>query len=429
MIKNIYIIIGSLIILSGLGVFTVHEEIFVPNSEARSLLAEGKLLLEQESEEGMKRAVETFTVLASHFPDTEQAKQALYHLAESYEKLGNVDVAIGKYRRLLGLDLDEDMIDKVRYKIARLQMMRHNAEEGVNSMMMLLSKKIEPSLRSDIYTEIARFHADRNEFEKSLTNYEIALSEYPRNVNANIEIGDIYFQQGKYYEALSQYKKVYRVFIDRNAREETIVKKYIQNVFEKGIRIFRKEKYKEAEGYFEFIYTRFPKTAEAEESLYYHGNVHYGDRNYEKAISLFRQVIELAPATRDENAFIKTGQCFYQLGDYKKSAILFAKAQELFPNGRYNKIASQWEDEARKALQESYTYEAEKSKTGTQTQQAKKETNDSKTTEKLPTEELKPDKLPEEKKVRKSPTVKDNKIDFFRPNYNEPDLDGGTVVP
>jgi len=410
MIKNLYIIIGSLIILSGLGVFTIQEEIFLPNNEARSLLAKGKLLLEQESEDGMKNAVEIFTTLASHFPDSEQAKEALFHLAESYEKLGNVDVAIGKYRRLLGLELDESMIDKVRYKIARLQMMRHNAEEGVNSMMMLLSKKIDPSLRSDIYTEIARYHSDRNEFEKSLTNYEIALSEYPRNVNANVEIGDVYFKQGKYYDALNQYKKVYRVFIDRNAKEETIVRKYIQNVFEKGIRIFRKEKYKAAEGYFEFIYTRFPKTAEAEESLYYHGNIHYGDRNYEKAISLFRQVIELAPATRDENAFIKTGQSFYQLGDYKKSAVLFAKAQELFPNGRYNKIASQWEDEAKKALQESFAYETEKP-------EPVERPNETKTTKGI------------EETIPKPPSVENGKIDLFRPNYSEPGLDDGTVVP
>ena len=101
MIKNIYIVIGSIVLFAGLGVITVHEEIFLPNTEARRLLTKGKLLMEQESAQEMKNAVEIFTTVASHFPDTKQAKSALYHLAETYERLGNIDVAIGKYRRLL----------------------------------------------------------------------------------------------------------------------------------------------------------------------------------------------------------------------------------------------------------------------------------------------------------------------------------------
>jgi len=354
MIKNIYIVIGSIVLFAGLGVITVHEEIFLPNTEARRLLTKGKLLMEQESAQEMKNAVEIFTTVASHFPDTKQAKSALYHLAETYERLGNIDVAIGKYRRLLGLELDNDMADRVKFKIARLQLSRYNSEEGFNSLMNLLSRKTDYTLRSDIYTEIARYHSRQKSYKKAQVNYEIALTEYSKNVDANLELADAYFYQGRYSEALNYYKKFFRIFIDRNAREERITKKFLNRIYDRAREVFTKGKLSESSGYFRFLYEKFPNTIYAENSLYYHGNIYYQNRSYQNAVSMFKKVIEQSPADKDENAYIKTGQSFFQMNEFQKSAVIFARVQDIFPKGQYRKVAKEWESESRRALQESY---------------------------------------------------------------------------
>lgn len=355
--KNLLLIFGTLTVLSGLGVITVNKEIFAPNKEANALLTKGKLLLEQDNEETMRKAVELFTTVASHFPDTNQAQEALYYLAESYEKLGNIDVAIGKYRRLLATDMDQDLSEQVQFKISKLQLSRYNTEEGFNGLMVLLSKTTDENLRSEIYVEIARYYSRQKEYDQAMKNYEIALSENPKNPDANMELARAYFETGRHDEAFLQFKKFFNIYVDRNRSREDIANRFATQMFKTGADTLSVGEPEAAKKYFSFIAENFAYTQHAEESLYYLGNVLFMEKRYTEAIGVFEEVISRRPNTRDENAYIKKGQAHYERADYAAAIGAFSKARSEFPDGKFSALALQWESEARNLLLETQAME------------------------------------------------------------------------
>ncbi|MDH4199263.1 MAG: tetratricopeptide repeat protein [Spirochaetia bacterium] len=350
--KNFYIIAGSLIILSGLGVITFNREVFSPDREARSLLTKAKLLIDQDSMETQKESMEILTTIASRFPDSKQAKEALFELAELYEKWGNIDVATSKYRSLLGLNLDKNLADKVKFKIARLQLSRYNSQEGLNALMVLLSENVDDMVRSDIYTEIARFYYRQKNLSAAKSNYEIAISENSKNKEADMELGDVLFEEKKYNDALRQYEHFFNIYINRSERSENTAANFQKKLLESAQELFHDNNMGEAENYFAFISDKFPSSMSSEVSLYYLGNLEYLQGNYEKALEKFDMVIKFPPDFKDENAYIKKGQCYYQMRNYSKSALYFAKFSELYPGSKHKSLARKWEKESKMALRD-----------------------------------------------------------------------------
>ena len=350
--KNLYVITGSLIILSGLGVITFNKEIFSPEKESRALITKGRLLLEQGSVDTQKEAMEVFTTVAASFPESRAGKEALFYLAQLYEKWGNIDIAITKYRSLLGLNLDKELSDKVKFNIARLQLSRYNAQEGYNALMVLLSENVDDLVRSDIYTEIARFYARQKNLGSSQANYEIAISENPKNMEADMELANVLFQQKKYSEALRQYEHFFNLYINRSEHNEETAKKFQKIIIDSAIETFEDGNMNEAEKYFLFVADKFPSTSYSETSHYYMGNMEYIRGKYEKAISEFDHVIKFPPAEKDENAYLKKGQSYFQMKNFTAAANVFARTQELFPDGKYLSLAKKWEREANIAISE-----------------------------------------------------------------------------
>jgi len=350
--KNLYIVAGSLTILAGLGVITFNQEIFSPERQSKALLTKGRLLLEQNSMDTQKEAMEVFTTVASSFPKNDAGKEALYYLAELYEKWGNIDVAINKYRALLGLNLNKELADKVKFSIARLQLSRYNAQEGYNALMVLLSENVDDMLRSDIYTEIARFNSRQKNLVNAQTNYEIAISENPKNKNADLELGGVLFLQKKYDDALKQYEHFFNIYINRSEHNEETSENFQKKLLASATEVFHDGDLKAAKKYFEFISDKFPSTKYSETSLYYLGNMEYMNGDYKKAIEFFDDVIKYPPGEKDESAYLKKGQSYYQLRDYPMASRLFSKTQELFPDGKYLSLAKKWENESNMAMSE-----------------------------------------------------------------------------
>jgi TolA-binding protein len=301
--------------------------------------------------------MEIFTTIASHFPDTDQSKEALYLLADIYEKWGNIDVAINKYRSLLGLDLNKELADKVKFKIARLQLSRYNTQEGFNSLMVLLSENVDNMLRSDIYTEIARFYSRQKDYQKSQANYDIAISENPKNKDADIELAGVMLDQKKYKDALRQFEHFYNLYINRSGNIAQTTQMFQDKILSSAVKIYHEGNMDSAREYFLFISEKFPSTSYSETSLYYLGNMDYVQGNYSGAMEFFNTIIKSAPAEKDENAYLKKGQCYYQMHEYAKAAMYFNKVQEIFPDGKYTSLAKKWEKESKLALREKFELE------------------------------------------------------------------------
>jgi len=185
----------------------------------------------------------------------------------------------------------------------------------------------------------------------ALANMLDFMERYPQSRkvnNANLEVGDYYFNISKFKSALGYYKKVetYGLGKDENQRL----------AYRKGYCYFKSGKYKEAkETLYPLTNTENPYQDQA---TYYYGYVSYMDKDYRQALIAFKKVedkegmgaVKLYIAEiyylQDDHQKAITyasgkdfgelnnkrdmllGKCYYRLGDYEK-------AQSYFEASRY----------------------------------------------------------------------------------------------
>ncbi len=350
--KNFYLLSGLLVITLGIGFVYINREYIDPRKKAQAMLVKGRLLLEQETDEAMRKAIEEFTTVASHFPDTLQAREALFHLAESYERLGMRDVALGKYKKLVEQKLPDDMLEQAKFKIAKLQIMRSYTDEGMAQLMQLLSATRDAKMRSEIYTEIGRFYAKEGKLAAAQKNYQIALSEYPDNKDAKILLAKSLTMQGKDAQAHGVYEDYLTFQGSLDNDKNKVAVDYRQEALKRGLKHMQEGNYAEAIKFFQTIEERFPDTSEAEDALYFMGNAYMKAGDNIKAIQAFNKAVGNQPRHRDEASFLKKGEAYYNRKDYAKAAAMFQYVQKQYPKGKYFQIAADWEEECRRAMTE-----------------------------------------------------------------------------
>ena len=205
----------------------------------------------------------------------------------------------------------------------------------------------------------------------ALANMLDFIKRYPQSRkvnNANLEVGDYYFNIAKYKSALSYYKSVQESGLSKEDKQRLN--------YRKGYCYLKSNKLKEAkETLYPLTNTENPYRTEA---TYYYGYACYMDKDYSKALSAFRQVedknigavklyiaeiyylqnehqkaIDYASGKDfgelNRNRDMLLGKCHYRMGNYET-------AQTFFESSKY-KIADLTNAEA---YEIGYTYYANK---------------------------------------------------------------------
>lgn len=350
--KNIYILAGFLILTLGAGFIYVNREYISADRTARSILNRGKLYLEQSNDDGLRKAVDELTKVAATWPDSLPGKEALYYLAEGYERLGMRDVALTKYRKLQDMPLSLELKDRVKFKIAKLQILRSYTEEGMNQLVSLLAHTRAPAMRSEIYTEIGKYHVRKGSVKDAQRNLQIALQENGENKDARIALARLYASVGKDADAKAVYEDYLAFHEPLDKQSEKHTSAFRGDALGKGMRALSEEKYYEAVRYLTLVTEKFPGSADAETAWYGIGNAYFKLKQYPKAINAYNKVVGNSHPQKDEAAYVKKGEAYYHNKQYKRAAGIFAYVIKNYPEGKYSRIASDWEEECRRALGE-----------------------------------------------------------------------------
>ena len=187
--RSITIWVGAIVFTIGAGVFLIEREYISGNKAAKVRLEQGKLQLERFDEDGLRKGIDDLTAVVAQFPESVHAREARYFLAEAYERLGMRDVALGKYKKLLEMQMPDDLRTRARFKIAKLQIMRNYSDEGMNQLLQLLNTTADRQLRCEIYLEIAKYYHRKGLTKDARRNFENALTENPDNREARAALG------------------------------------------------------------------------------------------------------------------------------------------------------------------------------------------------------------------------------------------------
>lgn len=341
--RSLTLWIGAIIFTIGAGVFFIEREYISGDKAARVRLEQGKLQLERFDEDGLRKAIDEFTAVVAQYPDSVYAREARYHLAEAYERLGMRDIALGKYKKLLEIPLADTIKSRVRFKIAKLQIMRNYSDEGMNQLLSLLNSTTDKSLRSEIYLEIGKYYQRKGLAKDARRNYENALAENTENREARAALGltDTDYSNSVALHGILEKPES----ATQENKDATAAPKFDLNP---GIQAFMRGDYARA------ITLLLPAAKsdapESEEALYYVGNAYLKLKDYRKAVHYLNRAVSNRYRERDEAAYIKKGEAYYLNNQLERAANVFRFARTHYPNGKYAQIAADWENEVRRLL-------------------------------------------------------------------------------
>lgn len=348
--RSITIWVGAVVFTIGAGVFLIEREYISGDKAARVRLEAGKLQLERFDEDGLRKGIDELTGVVAQFPDSIHARSARYHLAEAYERLGMRDVALGKYKKLLEMPLTEELKTHVRFKIAKLQVMRNYSDEGMNQLLLLLNTTADKPLRSEIYLEIGKYYHRKGLSKDAIRNFQNALTENPENREVRAALG--------YTDADYKNSVALHGILDKTAPVEEKEKKTAEDSkpekiggnLAAGIRAFTVGEYGAAIRYLTPVANSSGK--DSEDALYYLGNAYLKLKQYKNAVHFLNKAVSNSYRERDEASYIKKGEALYLSNQFSRALRVFTFARTHYPNGKYAQIARDWEAETRSMLGE-----------------------------------------------------------------------------
>ncbi len=347
------LLIGIMLIILGIGMFAYYDFYLRPEGEAREMMVEARMIYERGDKDSINQAINIFTKVIAKYPKSQNLPEAYYLIGECYEKIGLNRLAYLKYAYLIKSRnpyLSAELRKDVLIRLARLNVLRQQSEEGMYQLYGLLNENFNHELRSRIYSELGHSYLKLGEYKRSKRMFDIALTECGSNEEALLgkarawkrigndnEAYDLYDYFLKYYGAASQYTADVRAA-------------YKNQAYQSGLSAFRRSDYSGAISFFGRVIRNFPGDRLVENALYWTGESYFATRNFETAISYFNRVLENSFYQKDEDAQLKKGYAYFLGKRFDLAAREFQTYLRNYPNGRNAAVAKQWKNMSTKEL-------------------------------------------------------------------------------
>ncbi len=338
------LIIGILLLITGIGLFVYYDNSIRPEKEAREYLVEGQIAFERGTKESLNNSINILSKVIARYPATSSADEAYYYIGQSYEKLGLNRLAYLKYAYILkaGTDVSPELKNEINTRLARLTIMKRYTEEGINQLLGMLNISHDRDYRSRIYSELGHAYLKMGQYRKSKRMFEIALTENGTNEEAILGKARALKRIGydnKAYDLYEYFLKYYGNFSHftndtRNA--------YLRQVYSSGYNSYRKERYYPAISFLKRLIRYFPGSRRSEDALYWIGESYYSLQKYEEAVRYFNRVLSNSYHHRNQQARMKKGYSYFMAKRFDLAAREFQIYMNDYPHGKYFKTAKKW---------------------------------------------------------------------------------------
>jgi len=215
--------------------------------------------------------------------------------------------------------------------------------------------KFNESLRKSQADTGADFISLRNQIQKlrgEIENLEMKLTTLQSNLKAEDSAGirkkfdDISFRINYIENFLGVGKKAQEDTItvtEKRKNTKTIapnVKVDKEKTYSEAYKTFKKGDYKGAREKFRKFVEIFPSTEYSDNAQFWIGECYYFEKNYEKAILEYENVIKKYPkGNKVPNALLKQALSFMELGDKASAKLLLQRVMKEYPNTSSARIA------------------------------------------------------------------------------------------
>ena len=248
------------------------------------------------SNQAYRQAQPAFQAVFEQWPDSDLGREALFWSADSHYQIRNYGPSSSQFRTFVNNNPNHELAGAARYALGWAYFMMGDFENATGPLI---------------------------DFRE---NYEPpAIALYPYDTDTKLRIGDAFYAQGKYRDALQYYNEAigaepggdYAMFQVANSH-------------------YRMNRNFEAVTQFRRMLRIYPYSRLREQAQYNVAYIYLNTNNYDQAVEEFNTVIERFPGTEwAARAQYNIGDAFYNAGDYDRAVEEYKRVLDNYPRSEY----------------------------------------------------------------------------------------------
>ena len=247
------------------------------------------------SNQSYERAKTDFEAVVQEWPDSDLGREALFWSADSRYRLEEYGPASVRYERFIRENPEHELTGPAKYALGWAHFMMGEFDKTTAPLIDFLENYEPPSIalypyETDTQLRIGdAFYAQGN-YPEAIRYYRKAIGAEPGGDYAIYQLANSYYRQNRNFDAVTQFRRMIRIYPFSRLREQSqynIAYIYLsQGNYDQAIEEFRR------------VIERYPGTEWAARSQYNIGDAHYNAGDYAEAIAAYQVVLQEYPKSR-----------------------------------------------------------------------------------------------------------------------------------
>ncbi len=244
------------------------------------------------SNQAYEQAQPDFMRVYNEAPNSDLGKEALFWSADSNYNIRNFDAASEQYRRFINNYPDHKLIGAAKYSLGWSYFMMQDFENATGPLIDFLNNYEPPSIAlypydTDTQLRIGDAYYAQGKYREALDYYNRAIGAEPGGDYAMFQVANSHYRMNRNFEAVTEFRRMLRIYPYSRLRE--------QAQYNVAYIYLNTGNYDQAVEEFRSVINRYPNTEWAARSQYNIGDSFYNAGNYERAIEEYRRVLDEYP--------------------------------------------------------------------------------------------------------------------------------------
>lgn len=246
------------------------------------------------SNQAYRQAQPDFEAVYNEWPQSDLGREALFWSADAHFQYDNFGPASSQYDRFIRENPNHELVGAAKYALGWAYFKMGDYENATGPLIDFLENYDPPSIALFPFDTDTRlrigdaFYAQGN-YSEALNYYNQTIGADPGGDYAMFQVANSYYRMNRNFEAVTQFRRMLRIYPFSRLRE--------QAQYNIAYIYLNTGNYDQAVEEFQTVIDRFPRTEWAARAQYNIGDSYYNAGDYERAIEEYTRVLEGYPGS------------------------------------------------------------------------------------------------------------------------------------
>lgn len=239
-----------------------------------------------------EQAQPIFESVYAETPKSDIGAEALFWSADSYYKLQRYGDAAQRFSIFIKNYPNDELIGAARYSLGWSYFVTGEYEKAVAPLEAFLNDYNPPPIAlfpydTDTQLRVGDAYYAQGKYREAISFYNKAIGAEPGGDYAMFQVGNSYYRSGRTFEAVTTFRRVLRIYPFSRLKE--------QAQYNIAYIYLNSDNYSQAIEEFQTVISKYPGTVWAARSQYNIGDSYYNAGEYKRAIEAYKNVLQNYP--------------------------------------------------------------------------------------------------------------------------------------